>query len=1379
MADIKWTPSQRAAIDTRGRNILVSAAAGSGKTAVLVERIINRVMRDRDKTDIDRMLIVTFTNAAAAEMKEKINKRLRGYERRYRFSERKIKSGARAAARRYESDAAEQRRRRYEQMSALDDADICTIDSFCKRLVQSFAHELDISPDFRLYDPAEDEMVIDETAEKLIERCYNTNDERFMRLTEYYSSMRNDDGLKNMIAGIYKFLQSYAEPTEKLDEIFSCYGESADTLFESVWARELMREQKNSARRVIMRLMNAENGSAEDLLSSPRIGLAHVFADVMLLLCGSLEFCTEESHEAALLLADAVLAGDEALFESTLKKNADLLRNVIFDGGKVHEAVSGLFCYAAGVEPERRLIALCERYEKEICEACGAESTGYLFKITDKYVRPLYELVSSDEISGEESWNAIYDISFELLHTSAPKPRKTKKNSGEYNEEIIAELDLMKKNCLSGFDFSYVDRRANEVKIQYEQLSRQAEDIKALVAELMEDVRRIKSDRNVYSFADIEHMAYRLVTEQRYGDIAAMCRERYTDILIDEYQDTNGLQDAIFSGISNGRNVFMVGDLKQSIYAFRGGDPSIFKKKSAEYTPYAEADKNGCDPVRIDLADNFRSNVKVVDAVNELFGYVMTEELGDVDYNKKGERLVCGRLSGDSEEQKKVYMNKKSELVLLPFIRKQSDSGMENGEEIDRTDIEARYVAGRIRDMVDSHEKIIADGTVRDIEYRDFTIIASSVKSIINVYSDALDEQGIPLAIPSIGYYSFFEISVVLSFLRVIANRRRDVPLVTVMRSPIGGFTDEELAQISAAGRGRDFFGRMQSIIYRAGQAAERLEPLPVERALLNKIGRFIALIDRFDSYKHYKTVAAIVYSIYTETGFYDFVGAMDGGKLAQQNLTLFYEKAKKFEAGGAGSLYSFVKYIEKLREENDNEEGAPSASESQNAVRMMTIHASKGLEFPVVFMVSCGKNFRRESSEDGKINREAGIGLYYLDPERKTRAASPLYRWVSLRNRRENRSEDVRKLYVGMTRARERLICVISKNSSPSKYKAMVSRLMKMGRALADSTADGYSAANLVNAEGFTDWIMPSYFAGVDENGTSPWQYNPDISAEDYLSRDVYGIIGHTYKFSRLTSLPSKTTVSKVKEERSGDGGYINAKRSAYAAQYATGLDKLPESAVINDAVQFDNRAEISSGPAGKIPANLLGTAYHKVMELVNPLKCADEDEVTEQIEELCREGFIDNGLAAGIKSEYVSAFFTGHELGMEAVSAYKSGRLYRETPFEIEITPAEYSDEITEGEYLSDDKILLQGTIDCWFKDGNGDVYIIDYKTDRYKGGYDDEDGISRFCSEKAEEYSVQLDLYARALEKALDDGERIDSKVKGKYLYLFAVDRFVKVD
>ena len=1373
MGEIKWTPSQKAAIDTRGRNILVSAAAGSGKTAVLVERIINRIMRDRNKTDIDRMLIVTFTNAAAAEMKEKINKRLRVYKRTYKLSGAKPKglSGVRAV--RLRSRAAELRRRRYEQMSALDDADICTIDSFCKKCVQSFAHELDISPDFRLYDPDEDAIVIDETASRLIEKCYNEsgesgeNDTAFMRLTEYYSSMSNDKGLKDMLRKIYRFLQSYAEPLEKLDEIFGEYGtEDKQVLFESCWARELMREQRMNAYRVLNGIWTAE--SARELCASGRYGLIRVFANVMLSLCGISDYDGDED-ELTELTASA-LSGSRVLFEKMLSGASASLKDAITEDGELCGEVCDFADFALGLKPEERLWRLCERYEQEIEASCGANVKKYLVSIVTEYTEPVRRLAGTDENGGAAAWDDMYSTVVGLLNTSVSKPRKSKKDTEEQTE-LIAELSEFVKKYIGSylaakdkdsFIFGYINQNADDVFEQYRSVSAQARDIKELVTRLAAEVDTVKHNRNTFSFADVEHMAYRLMTAPEYKDIAAVYKERYTDIMIDEYQDTNGLQDAIFAGISDGRNMFMVGDLKQSIYAFRGGDPSIFKKKGAEYTPYDEADMKGSEPVRIDLADNFRSNTMVVGAVNELFGYVMTDELGDVDYNKKGEKLVCGRNTFDTEEQRDSY--KKSELVFLPFIKERGEAVFENGEEIDHSDIEARYVARRIREMVDSHEKVLADGVVRDIEYRDFTIIASSVKSIINVYSDAFGEQGIPLAIPSIGYYSFFEVSVVLSFLRIIANRRKDVPLVTVMRSPIGGFTDEELARIASSGTGGDFFGKIQNILA-AGKAAEkRGEPMPVERALIEKLRAFIRLIDRFDSYKHYKTVAAIVYSIYTETGFYDFVGAMDGGKLAQQNLTLLYEKAKKYESGGAGSLYSFVKYIERLREEHNDEEGACNTSESQNAVRMMTIHASKGLEFPVVFMVSCGKNFRRESSEDGKLNRDAGIGLLYLNPKEKIRTKTPLYKWVSLRTKREGRSEEIRKLYVGLTRARERLICVMSRSCGSDSYKALINSMRKKGIRLAAEAMEKpeITTSDMVNAEGFRDWIMPAYFAGISGGGESPWEYDSEIDADDYVSKDVYSVIEYSYGFEKLMSMPSKTTVSKIKEEHNSEEGAVNAKKSAYSARYALGLDKLPETEEVT----------VPEKKTG-IPANVMGTAYHRVMELVNPSSCADEAAVKAQLERLRDNGFIADELAAEMKPELIQGFFAADGIGAEVVKAYEAGRLHRETPFEIAITPEEYSDGISTGEYMSEDKILLQGTIDCWFEYEDGSCCIIDYKTDAYRGG-----DKEAFCKNKAEEYSVQLDLYARALEKAIDDGTRLNPKVRGKYLYLFSLNRFVKV-
>lgn len=1347
MADIKWTPSQKAAIDTRGRNILVSAAAGSGKTAVLVERIINRVMRDRDSTDIDRMLIVTFTNAAAAEMKEKINKRLRSFKRTFTLSRRNI-GPFRAAAGHLYNIAEKTAKRKYEQLAALDDADICTIDSFCKKCVQSFAHELDIAPDFRLYDPAEDSMVIDEAADKLIDECYEKEDEHFERLSESLGDMRGDRAIKEIITKIYGFLQSYAEPLEKLDEIFSLYNDiPKEDLFSTIWARELMEAEKEKAQELFCTLWISDNGNVNAIKGSTKYGVVEVSAKIIADIAGAVPDFDEQADNELLILADFVLSGRT---EDSKKLAGELFEHLIDTGAreKLFEFIDNI----SAAEADKKIFTICELYRNELIHSCGAVAAEFLAGIENLYISTLAK-IKECKCENEDDWNYLFRLTKTLKSAKLSKPRKSKAVENSYSDHILTKLAEF-KNMLSSYKFNYILQSADEVSKQYGSIVERAEDIKVMTARLSAIVENIKLDRNMFSFADVEHMAYRLVTDSQYADIAQIYKERYTDIMIDEYQDTNGLQDAIFAGISNGRNIFMVGDLKQSIYAFRGGDPSIFKKKGAEYTPIDKADMNGTEPVRIDLADNFRSNSSVVDAVNELFEYVMTDKLGDVDYNKKGEKLVCGRNLGDSEEQKNTYADEKSEVVVLPYLKGADDDG-----DTDKLNIEARYVAERIRKMVDGKMEIAADGTIRHVKYSDFTIIAGSVKSIINAYNDALNEHGIPLAIPSIGYYDFFEVNVVLSFLRVIANRRRDVPIVTLMRSPIGGFSDEELAKISASAMDGDFYERLCRIVseYEGGNTEI------LERAVVVKINRFIELIDRFDSYKHYKTVAAIVYSIYTETGFYDFVGAMDGGKLAQKNLNLLYEKAKKFEAKGAGSLYSFVKYIEKLKQENNDEQGASIASESQDAVKLMTIHASKGLEFPIVFMVSCGKDFPPKESRDGIIDREAGIGLAYLDSENRIKIKSPIYNWVSLKQLREHRSEDVRKLYVGATRAREKLICTIIVNQSEDEYDRRIREMQSKGAELFRDA--GAAAGSLISAKGFYGWILPAYFAGTIREGGSKWKYESDANLSGYVAKDVAGIINYKYRFNALTSLPSKTTVSKIKEEHNKQEGIEAAKRSAFASRYTMSLDKLPELA---EELEFSENKPI--------PANVMGTAYHKAMELSNPEMCGNIEEIKHQLDGFAENGEINIEILKNIKPEYIFNFYNNGEIGAKIKEAYKMGRLYRETPFEIAISPDEYSDDISGG-YFEEDKILLQGTIDCWFEDECGDVYIVDYKTDAYRGA-SDEKSIQNFADMKAEEYSIQLELYARALKLGIDDGTRIRTDIKGKYIYLFSIDQFVEI-
>jgi len=1248
MAEVKWTDDQLAAIETKGRNILVSAAAGSGKTAVLVERILRRIMND--KVNIDEMLIVTFTNAAAAEMKEKINRRLRAYE----------------------AKTEEEIRHKRRQLNSIADADISTIDSFCINCVRSNAHELDISRDFGICDEAMGEMIVDEAIEALFESYYNNEDEDFLRLTKKYCTQYSDVPLMSLIKRIYNFILDYENPMQKLDEIFALY-KSGDMICSRDWAKDIMREQLAAAKELFARL---DDGSVER---------------AYYLLSGATGIEGQEKVADALRAVEAVM--------SVTNTNLDEMQcNTKNDWDTLNDI--------------RRVI--------------GA------------WKRPLKIALTYEEKKDEEY------VNFKAECDSAI-------------ENIASVIYDVQKD---GFNYVCMD---------YATLERQFEDIcvsvtalKRMVTELSERVRKIKHHRNVFTFQDIEHLAYELLDNEE-TELALRYRMKYSDILIDEYQDTNALQDAIFRKISrDNKNIFMVGDLKQSIYAFRGGDPTIFKDKGARYGSYHSGGSE--DGIRIDLSMNFRSNGEVVDAINSTFGFVMSEGVGDVDYNKQGEKLVCGRDRDGVSDEEKPH-RKKPELVALPFIQKRGERESDGVSIIDHGVIEARYVAKRIREMVDNKELIFADGVVRPIEYRDITIIGSSIRGVASLYNNEFKKADIPLALPVMGYYENYEVIVMISLLRLLVNRRLDIPLVTVMRSPIGGFTDDELSDMSYGDGRTPLYERLlkacnasrvhiegdtpEAINAAYSRAAERESRL---RRIRQKARRFVAMLDRFEGYKRYKGVATIIYDIYTETRFFDFAGALENGEMAQQNLTLLYEKAKQFSQMGGNNLYGFVKYMEKVSSDAENEKGMSLINEEQNVVRMMTIHGSKGLEFPVVFAIGLGKDFRKAESDEGIIERVAGIGLRYRDGEEKSYSEFPLYGWVKKQILRESRSEEMRKLYVLMTRARERLICVMSKRfDSEVKFMAMRDEQKLYGDLLTElknvrdaqrenGERELIQLVGIEDAKGFYSWILSAY----DAEGDS-WEYvrveNDEISC--LYDSNVLDVLESEYRYGEMAALPSKTTVSKVKANE-------KEKDSTFEMRYAFSLD-----------VPKKGKSE------KKLSAGVLGTAYHQVMAFIVPKSDMSIDEARDEILRVAQMGEIPYEAAKEIKPEKISAFYGSGTVGEKVVDAYEKGLLHRETPFEIHITPDVYNKELNEKAFTQSDKILLQGTIDCWFENEQGECTVIDYKTDRI--GEKDE---KEFKKEKLEEYRVQLDLYSKAINKL--EGK----KVVKRYLYLFAIDEFVEV-
>lgn len=1227
MAEVKWTGDQQSAIEHGGHNIIVSAAAGSGKTAVLVERIKRKIYAG---VDIDSMLVVTFTNAAAAEMKEKIIKSLR------------------------ESDMDHAARQR--QLRLISGADICTIDAFCLQCVKNHTHDLNISPDFKLCEPAEDSLICAEAADILIDGLYNRRYEdkisydEFIRLTEKYSSINSDDRLKSLILEIYSFIQPFAEPMEWLDEAAAEYE---NEVFGGKWAAHALKRMREAAEYAL----NSLYALTEEMYAE----CGFEIEDMSAALKAAAE-CEDEENDA-LYLMWGVLIKEICGFERLLKKAAD--------GGGV---------------------------------------------------------------SGREAWDRAYALYNDALNRAyCPYKLDKDRKAKTLHEDWIAYRDEYRDNIYGAFindcERAGLSQSADETEEQIRDAAHDMRAVSECVRLLSEIIGEIKKKRAVYSFSDIEHMAHTLFKDK---ETAQEYRSRYSEILIDEYQDTNGLQDDIFRRVAEGDGskepvpIFMVGDLKQSIYAFRGGDPNIFKQKSAAYD-------TGKDGERIVLSKNFRSSPKILEAVNEIFENVMSDVNGDVEY-KGREMLYAGREDFDEELPK-------PETVLLPVFKNTSP---DSGEDMERERIEAKYVARRIREMVDNGEIVGSSGGSggHPVRYSDITVLSSAVSSISDIYKEEFARMEIPLSVQGEGYFSLREIRTMLSLIKVLINRRRDVALISVMRSPIGGFSDDDIARLHLM-LPRD---NMSAALERA---AERESGGLGEKARL-----FVSRLDRWEGYMRYKPVASLILDIYSETGFYNFLGALDGAEQAQANLRLFYERAKKYEESGFKGLFKFVNYIEKLEAAEAKSDGASLISENHNVVRMMTIHKSKGLEFPVVFLVSAGKQFGGSRGADWAFNKNAGIGLRYINGEEKYSLPTIALRYIEDENSREQHSEDLRKLYVGLTRPKERLIITAVKNYADEKKLDGEKAKWKRDFEFAKDNPELYSAAR-----GFFDWIMPVMYSCAQK-----WDFHEEDTAS-LRDADIYSVLSYEYPYAALSALPSKTTVTAIKSARMS-------------------MEQISESD------SYDEEREINSGAQGYMPvilsmkpepeclrpleraANLIGTAYHQVMAFIEPEEDMDEGYVREQVSRIRAMGEISAEDEKDIDPKVILGFFEDESgIGSEFIKAYQNGRLHREAPFEIAIEPDIYSPELCRGddtEWEQDDMMLLQGTIDCYFEDENGDITIIDYKTDRMRAGEDTE----RFIKRKKQEYGVQLELYARAV-------KMLGKNIKNKFLYLFSVKSVVQLE
>ena len=1238
-----WTKEQLSAIDTSGCDLLVAAAAGAGKTAVLVERIIKRIIDESNPIDIDNMLIVTFTNAAASEMRERIGEAL-GKELEKKPESYKLQR----------------------QMLLLNKASITTIHSFCMDVVKNNFHMLDLDPNFRIADETESLLLKLEALEELFEQKYEEEDMDFIYILDRYGGNRDDERLKDMVLNIYEFVQSSPWPEEWMDKALKSYDTSEQWDFsQTPWAK------------IIMDFAKVEiQGALNQLIKARKI------------------------------------AEDNIGYE----KCADQLDNDI-----------------------QKIMKLKE--------------------------------------SGEESWDQMYKAYSTLEFSRQQSPDK-KADKTDY--EVLKALRKEARDRINALGDGFFNCSSEDIKGDLEALYPVISTLGHLVSSFSRIYMEKKKEKAIIDFNDLEHFCLNILIEKddkgntKPSPVALSIRDRFKEILVDEYQDSNLVQEAILSVISkrdeNNPNMFMVGDVKQSIYRFRQAKPELFLDK---YERYSE--KEGSRERKIKLFKNFRSRKEVLEGVNFIFRQIMSPYLGEIDYNEE-EFLNPGAVY-PSVDTEKSTTNHEIELHIVDFsedemIKEEQEEEKnietEDIEDLDAVQTEARLIGQRILNLMGMTKDTPGPFRVydrelndyRDIMYKDIVILLRTVRGWAEVFLQELEAMGIPVfADTGTGFFQRPEVQVVMSLLQIIDNPMQDIPLISVLRSPIAGFTSEELMDIRLEDKESSFYDALKKISLKeddlGSKAKDFLERLEIWR----------------DKALHMPTDELIWY-LMNQTGYYSFVGAMPQGNQRQANLKVLFERAKQYEETSFKGLFNFINFINKLKTSSGDMGNAKILGENDDVVRIMSIHKSKGLEFPVVFVGGTGKRFNlRDAGNTLLLHEELGYGIDLVDPIRRISYSTVPKLAIKHRIKLESLSEEMRILYVAMTRAKEKLIITGCDNN-------LEKSLMRWSAAL-DFSEDKLPPDLVVRGLRYLDWIGLALMRHKDlcnltspydlnfdnprlmDNDQSQWNINlwkkddflrtkleedekqeePDFlkELEDHIGiikprEDIARKLEWSYPYEKATKLPAKLTVTELKRIRA------EAEEEPAANLYKTHYLKKPNFLKTSDAMTAAEK----------------GSAMHYVMQHLDLDKTDTLEDIEEQIQKLYEEEFIIEQWAKAVDAKKIYKFFSS-PIGKRIK---KADKVYREMPFNIEASWEEiFPDE--EG-VKSEEKILIQGIIDLYFMEGEK-VILLDYKTD-YVDKNNIEDVISR--------YKTQIRYYEKALNKALK------RDVDEKYIYLFSIDKVVRV-
>ena len=1231
------TEEQRKIVDDRGGELLVSAAAGSGKTRVLVERLLDRVTREG--LDIDRFLVITYTKAAAAELRGRIVQEL---------SDRLAQTPNDRHLRR--------------QTVLVYRAQVSTIHSFCAALLRESGHLLDLDPDFRLCDEGESQVIMGQVLEEVLDRRYEdlTQDSPFAQLVDTLSAGRDDSRLAQITLDIFARVQSHPDPARWLERQKALWElEGISDLSQTPWGALLLENVRRQARFCQDRLARA------------------------------LELCQTD---------ELLQANYAPSISGTLEELTALLAVETWDGAA---ALLPIFFADAG-RKRKRAIAISP-FEEERAVRAGEQMKAIrksCKKVLDKAAEPF---------SGD---------------TAA----------------LLEELAL--------------SRPAVQALME-------------LVTDFQTAFSREKAKRGLVDFSDLEHFAVKLLTDER-GESSKLARHwcgRYDEILVDEYQDTNQVQNAIFNAISDGgRKLFQVGDVKQSIYRFRLADPTIFLDKYRRFPDGEEAEEG--QPRRRVLSRNFRSRPQVLEGCNDLFRSIMSTEFGELDYTDD-QALVPGKAFlrpaplGESWEQRAENGPSKGagptsdpyalELNALDL----SFLGDLEGEKEDKDLLEARFAARRIKELLEEPLMIEEGDGLRPVCPSDIMLLLRSPGSVLHHYLRAFNEEGIPWSADSGGdFFETTEVNVALSILRIVDNPRQDVALIAALRSPVYGFSGDKLALLRADSEG-DFYSTL-------GHAAENGD---------EECRDFLDQLARLRDWAGDQTCRQLIWHIYEKTNLLGVFGAMEGGAERQGNLLSLYALAGQLEESGCRTLFQFLLRLDRMRDAGARLGGAAGKNREGEGVSILSIHRSKGLEKPVVLVCGLTRRLNRDDlMRPVLFHSVLGVGPTGLDQERMIQYPTLARQAVARQLEREMMAEELRLLYVAMTRAREKLILTLALpegaealtrlgNSLPISPLTLEQQ-QSVGawvllHALTRPEGDGLRAlAGLVEPvplDGLSQYSI-ELLKGAGPTGTGPaWNirwvdgaalgkepeaegHYTDLPQEEAAGEDLAARLTWVYPHLAAVGLPSKLTATQLKGR-------------------ALDREAAEETVQSREKGQPITRPNFIAQERGLTPAQR-GTALHLAMQYL-PLDMDPSLQAVEaELDRLTRAGFLTRLQREAVEPARLSAFLTS-PLGRAMAAAGEKCR--REFKFSVLDSALNYFPD-GKGE-----EVLLQGVIDAWFEGEDGSIVVVDFKSDRIRPGGE---------RERAGEYRPQLNAYSLALSAIL--GRPVNRQV----LWFFVTDTAVEL-